>query len=498
MDQAKKETFKGYQKKMQAYGHALGLMNYDAQTAAPKGNTRTLGETIGVLSEEMYKLSSSDELYDLAQEVLADPAMDMQTRREAEEIKRDIDETRKIPMDEYVAFQMLLNESGNVWAKAKTANDFASFAPYLEKVIGTVKRMAGYVQPETPVYDYLLDRFERGLTAAQCDAYFATLRKTLVPLIREVSKAKRAIQEDYLTAAYPIHLQQRFSKVLMDLLTIDPRYCSITETEHPFTTSFSKYDVRITTHYHENDFVSNMYSVIHEGGHALYELHTGDELIGSVLAGGTSMGIHESQSRFFENIIGRSREFCGVLLPRMKEIFPGQLRGVTEEDLYLGVNRAQCSLIRTDADELTYSMHIMIRYELERQIMAGDLKVAELPSAWNAAYKETLGVDVPDDTRGVLQDTHWSGGMFGYFPSYSIGSAYGCQMLASMEKDLPVFRMVEENNLAPIVEWLAQRIYRYGRMLHPDQVMENCCGAAFEPAFYTDYLTRKFTEIYKL
>ena len=242
---------------------------------------------------------------------------------------------------------------------------------------------------------------------------------------------------------------------------------------------------------------SSLYSVVHEGGHALYELHTGRELARTCLGNGVSMGIHESQSRFYENIIGRSRAFCSVLLPWLKEHFPAQLVDVTEEQFYRMVNRSQPSLIRTEADELTYCLHIMVRYELEKQMFAGTITAHDLPAAWNRLYKEYLGVDVPSDREGVLQDSHWANGNIGYFPSYAIGSAYGAQYLLEMQKDLDVEAAVRSGKLTAINRWLEEKIWKYGCMKDPVALFESVCGP-FRPEEYVAYLEKKFTEIYEL
>ena len=210
------------------------------------------------------------------------------------------------------------------------------------------------------------------------------------------------------------------------------------------------------------------------------------------------MGLHESQSRFYENLIGRSLPFCRAVLPVMQACFPEQMRGISPEELYRGVNVAQPSLIRTEADELTYPLHIMVRYELEKRLIAGDMRVAELPGAWNEMYRDYLGVEVPDDRRGVLQDTHWSGGAFGYFPSYALGSAYGAQMLARMEQEMDVWGPVERGDLSQVTQWLRERIHRHGRMLTPAQALENACGAPFDPQCYVNYLTGKYSALYGL
>ena len=493
------KRFKAHLAKMHAYSHAMGVLYYDSETVMPKAGVEGLGATIGVMSEESYRLSTAPELKEMLKELNANKdALDEVTRREAEEMAEELSHMEKIPMEEFVAYQVAQNEAGNVWRQAKVNNDFAAFAPHLEKLIGYQKKFASYIHPEMPAYDALLDQYEKGLTMETLDAYFKNVREKLVPLIHAIGERGRKIDTSFLDKAFSVEKQKLLSDHIMQVMCIDRDCCAIGETEHPFTTNFNKRDVRITTHYYPESLLSSFYSVVHEGGHATYELNTGDELFGSPLGGGSSMGIHESQSRFFENIIGRSREFIGLVYPKLMELFPEELSGVTEEMLYLAANKSEPSLIRTEADELTYSLHIMVRYELEKQLIGGTLTVAELPERWNALYKEYLGVDVPDDTRGVLQDTHWSGGMFGYFPSYSIGSAYASQIYAAMQKELDVPALVKEGKLQPVIDWLTEKIYRFGCMKKPGELIGNACGAPFDPTYYTDYLKDKYCAIYGL
>ena len=282
----------------------------------------------------------------------------------------------------------------------------------------------------------MLDQYEPGLTIEKCDKFFDTLRAAIVPLLEAVKTRGSAIRTDFLDQEWPVSGQRALSQKVMELWGLDPSHCVLAESEHPFTDGFYSKDVRITTHYMPRDVLSNLYSVAHEGGHALYELHVDPRLDYTILSGGASMGLHESQSRLFENLVGRSRGCIRLLWPTLKQLFPSQLEGVTEEELYRAANRAEPGLIRTEADELTYCLHIMVRYELEKALIHGELAVADLPAAWNARYKEYLGLDVPDDARGVLQDIHWSQGNFGYFPSYALGSAYGAQAMADLEKTI--------------------------------------------------------------
>ncbi len=490
--------FRAIQARMHAYNHANNALYYDGVTTAPSGSGPERAETMGVLAGDIYDLQTGEGTQEILEVLRENRALlDPQAARELELFDRELEFAGSIPKEEYVEYQMHLNRSEDVWHTARETSDFALFAPYLEKTVETLKRFARYYKPEQRIYDTLLGMYERGLTMETADHFFDTLRARIVPLMHRVAAAPQ-VDDSFLHRTYPIWKQRQFSDLLMDTLTIDRTYCSIGETMHPFTSGFNRHDVRITTHYYENDLASSMYSVIHEGGHALYELHSGEQFEKTVVAGGVSMGIHESQSRFFENLIGRSRAFCRFLFPKVQAIFPDQLTGVTEEMFYRAVNRAEASLIRTEADELTYPMHIMVRYELEKALIEGELTVAALPAAWNEKMREYLGVEVPDDAHGVLQDVHWAGGSFGYFPSYALGSAYGAQMLAVMQRDFDVDAAVEQGDLAPVVAWLTERIYRHGAMYDPNVLLEKCCGAPFDPVFFLNYLEKKFADIYQL
>ena len=481
-----------------AYNHAMGVLSLDGDTAAPSASARGRGETLGYLSGVTYQLLVNDEVKEALETILAnkDSVTPMQ-HRQAELFKEDYDDSVRIPMDEYVEYSTLITQSTAVWHEAKEKDDYASFAPYLEKIIAYNRKFAAYKDDKRPAYDVLLDGYEKGASTATLDPFFALLREKLSPVIKAVAE-KPAPEAAFLNQTFPIGDQRIFSDKLMNMMGIDRSRCGIAETEHPFTTNFNKWDVRITTNYSENDVADSMYSVIHEGGHALYELGTADELQFTNLAGGASMGLHESQSRFYENIIGRSLPFCKALLPVMQEVFPAQMKGVTAEALYAAVNKSCPSLIRTQADELTYGQHIAIRYEMEKRMIGGDVKVAELPALWNAMYKEYLGVTVPNDREGILQDVHWAGGMIGYFPSYALGSAYGVQMLAAMEKDFDPWADVEKGDLSRVTGWLGEKIHRHGRLLTPPQLLYSAIGQDFDPNCYVDYLTRKFTDLYKL
>ena len=493
------KAFKEYQKKMAAYHYAAGVMYVDGTTAAPASSYKARGAALKELSGISYQLSVSQELRDMLKELMEHKdELDFVTMREAEEMTESLERMSKIPQEEFVAYSVLTSESEHIWAKAKNTNDYAAFRPYLEKIIETKRRFSGYTDPGVPVMDALLDHYEKGLNTKILDEYFANVKEKLVPIILAIGKKGQKPEYPFMNAYYPIEKQREFSQFLMDVLTIDKERCQMAETEHPYTSGLNLDDVRLTTHFYEDSFTNNMFTMIHEGGHAIYELGSDRSLADSSLAGGAAMSIHESQSRFFENMIGRSKEFCEFVFPKLCELFPEQLSGYTANDLYLAVNRAEPSLIRIEADELTYSLHIMVRYELEKQLIEGSLSTYDLPEAWNAKMKEYLGVDVPDDAHGVLQDVHWGGGMIGYFPSYSLGSAYAAQMYACMEKDIDVSSSVRKGDLKPSVDWLGERIHKHGQLYKPGEIIEKACGGEFDPKFYCDYLAKKYSEIYEL
>ena len=485
------------EKKLYAYQAADSALYLDGTTVAPKDTAQGRGVALGVLAGERHRLFSAPEtgtLLDLLWEKRAE--LDQLRRREVEELRRSYAQLTRIPADEYMEYAMLTNEAGDVWHRAKEAGDFELFRPLLEKLVAFNIKFAGYYDSTKAPYDALLNEYERGVDMEYLDKFFATLRERIVPLIHAIGEREQP-DGSFLERHCPVEAQRKFSDYLMEVLGLDRSHCTIGETEHPYTLEFNNKDVRITTHYDEGNLASSMYSVIHEGGHAKYELGICDEVQYTSLAGGVSMGVHESQSRFYENLIGRSLPFIQAIFPKMRELFPEQLGDVTAEQFYRAVNKARPSLIRTEADELTYCLHVMVRYEIEKRLIGGTLKVKDVPETWNRLYKEYLGVDVPDDRRGCLQDSHWSGGAFGYFPSYALGSAYGAQMLKNMEGDMDVWGPVSRGDLSGVSEWLREKVHKFGGLLEPADVVKNACGQ-FDPAVFAGYLERKYSALYGL
>lgn len=485
------------QKKLYAYQAADSALFLDGTTVAPKDTAEGRGVALGVLAGERHRLFSAPEVGELLDFLWEKRAeLDQLRRREVEELRRSYAQLTRIPADEYMEYARLTNEASDVWHRAKEQGDFELFRPVLEKLVAFNIKFAGYYDSAKAPYDALLNEYERGVDMAYLDKFFATLRERIVPLLHAVME-KGQPDDSFLRRRYPVESQRKFSNYLMEVLGLDRAHCTIGETEHPYTLEFNNRDVRITTHYYEDDVGNSMYSVIHEGGHAKYELGISDDVQYTCLAGGVSMGVHESQSRFYENLIGRSKPFIEAIFPKMQEFFPGQLGDVTAEQFYRAVNKVRPSLIRTEADELTYCLHIMVRYEIEKQLIGGTLEVKDVPETWNRLYKEYLGVDVPDDKRGCLQDSHWSGGAFGYFPSYALGSAYGAQMMKNMEMDIDVWGPVSRGDLSAVSAWLGEKVHRYGGLMEPADVVKNACGE-FDPTVFADYLEKKYGELYGL
>lgn len=485
-------------KKSWALSHAASVLNYDGETVAPDQSGEGRAQTFGVLGDIQYSLITDSELMQTLDELdSAKAELSEYDTRELALIRRHVRQTAVVPKEEYVRHVMLESEASDVWRRAKNTNDFASFAPYLEKLIDYNRRYAAWLEPDKDAYDTLLDLYEEGMDQKTLDVFFETLRTGLKPLVDKVAAAGQP-EDAFLHQCYPIADQRRFTEELARLEGLDRSRLAIGEVEHPFTDAFNNKDVRITTHYHENDPMSSAFSVLHEGGHAIYELGMDDRFNYSVFAGGASLGIHESQSRFYENIIGRSYAFSKPLLEAMKKIFPQQLDGVGRDEFWHAVNRSQPSLIRTEADELTYCFHVMVRYELEKRLINGTLAVADVPAAWGDLYEEYLGVRPATDTEGCLQDSHWSSGAFGYFPTYALGSAYGAQMLRAMERDVPdLWQRVEKGDLSPVTEYLGERIHRHSAYYPPKELFERSFGK-FDPQYFIDYLTDKYTKLYSL
>lgn len=482
--------------------YLMKITSFDGATVAPENSAPARGEALGTLSAEHHALLTGTEAVELLDELTAavatDTITDPQVVAEVRTLARDQREARVIPADEAEAWTRLTCEAEAVWNKAKTTDDWAAFEPYVDRIIETLKRHAGYIDPTRDPYDVWLDQYERGMGTAAYDRFFDQVRETVVPLVHAVGERGEQPDAPWRAAHVPDAVQRELSHDLMSLMGLNAADTTLAYTEHPFSEGFSVGDARVATHIYENDLLSNVYSIIHESGHAAYELGVNPAYARTCLEGGTSMGIHESQSRFFENTIGRSRAFMGPLLAVLRKHVPEVYGNVTEDELYRGANIAVPSLIRTEADELTYPLHIMLRYDIERMLFAGEATAQDIPALWDKLVKQYLGIDVPNNAQGCLQDIHWSSG-FGYFPTYALGSAYDAQYVATMTRDgIDLEQACASGELAPVLEWLRTRIWQWGRGKDAAELIRGACGAPFDATFYCEYLATKFGELYKL
>ena len=379
-------------------------------------------------------------------------------------------------------------EAFPVWVEARRTNDFELFRPYLERNVALRREYAACFEVDEP-YDALLDDFEQGMKTAEVREVFARLREGLVPLVAEASA--QDIDASCLRGHFPIAAQREMQHVLLSRFGFREGTWRIDPVEHPFATSFGTSDVRMTTYYPEHE-MRGVFAAMHEGGHALYEHNVDPSLERTPLCRGTSLALHESQSRMFENLVGRSIQWWRWAYPELQRIFPEQYEGVELETFHRAINKVQPSLIRIEADEATYSLHIILRFELEQDLIAGTVDIAELPSVWKERMKEYLGVDVPDDAHGVLQDVHWSRGTIGYFSTYALGNVISVQLWDKVLEDVPdLYEHIERGDLEPLTSWLREKLWRHGRKFTPQETLERVVGGGLDPEPYLRYLNEK-------
>ena len=498
--QEKINQYISLRRKITAISYAINVINFDSQTIAPIGCFEGRNKNFEVLAEMLYSVLKSEEYIKIVNDLYANKDhLSLNMKKEIEKVHKDLQRDLLVPSNEQIEYDILLANATNAWAIAKEKNDYSIFSPYLEKIINYNKKYIDYIKTDNLTgYNILLDIYEEGTSVSFYDEFFKELRKEIVPLVKKINEKRKTYNKDLIENEFDINVQKDFSEYLMDVMCFDKTRGLKAESEHPFTSSFNTTDVRITNHYYEDNLISSIFSIIHEGGHGLYELQCNKELDETMIAGGTSMALHESQSRFYENIVGRSYSFWNKHYAKLKTMFKKELKNVTLDDFYNFVNRVECSLIRTEADELTYPLHIMVRYELEKAIFNNEVTVDELPKKWNELYKEYLGIDVPDDSQGILQDVHWSGGSFGYFPTYALGSAYASQFYYSMSKDIDTIKEFGSDNLDVVNKWLGEKIHRHNGVKTPEEVLLYSTGEKFNSKYYIKYLKEKYTKIYNL
>lgn len=494
------DKFKQYLDKMKKYEHVNTLLYWDMKTGVPKLGQAGHVDALTYFSTESFAMATSPELSGMLKTLsqpeefseLSDTMQFIVTR-----MKRDMDKDSRIPKERYEAFVRAQAESENAWEEAKAAADFSVFAPHLEKMIALTEELAGYTDPGRDVYDVLIDKYEEGMDAKTVDRLFGELKEGLIPLVKKILAAGQPDDAKF-QGSFDVDVQRKVQDMLLSYIGFSRDAGAVGESEHPFTLNFSSRDVRVTNHYYEHAPLFSMFSAIHEGGHAIFEQNVNPEYDNTVAGSCRYMGIHESQSRFYENILGRNRNFWLPIYGKLQDLLP-QFGNISLDEFYREINHVRNSFIRTDADEVTYCFHIILRYEMEKAIFLEHVPVEELPGLWNQKMQEYLGITPCDDAEGILQDMHWSGASFGYFPSYLLGSIYDGMFLEQLEAELgAVDELLASGRILEITKWLNEKIHRYGSTRKPKEVLAAVCGREVTAEPLLRYFTKKYTEIYHL
>jgi carboxypeptidase Taq len=472
----------------------------------PADEMEEQANALAELAAGRMELILSDEMGSFLQSIETGTAQDEALYRALHRIfTSEREALAPIPVDEYAAFAELRTSSINAWEEAIEKSDFTIFAPYLSELLDYQRRFITYRQDAGQVfehpYDAFLEIYEPGMTVRVLDVFFAELRAEIVPLLQSILQSDKVIRDDFLYREVPIEIQRNTAEFLMELFGYDLNRGQLAESSHPFSMTLAPNDVRITTSYIEDDFFDSFFSVIHEIGHALYEQNVSENIMrfAGVTSLASSMGIHESQSRFYENMIARSLEFWLYIYDDFQTVTEGYFSDVSAVELYEAVNIVRPSLFRVTADELTYSLHVMVRYEIEKMMFSEEgINVDDLPQIWNEKMQEYLGITPDNDANGVLQDIHWADGYFGYFPSYTLGNAYAAQMFNAMRTDLDFEASLLSGNIAEISDWLTERVHRHGFLLTPPEILAQITDEGFTARYFVEYLKTKYTDLYGL
>lgn len=484
-----------------------GLVEWDMETKMPPKAVNLRSQQLGMLSQLEHKMSTDPEFGKLLEKIMRDPSYDDLSeveKRNVHLLKKHYDEMTKLPEELVVGIAKQAAVAVNVWKRAKAAKNFLMFKPELEKLVELKKKAAEIMrevkETATP-YDALIDSYEPSTSSEKITALFDELRVGLVSLIKKCASAPKQPDESFLSRKIPLDVQQKISSSLAKIVGYDIESPNaggrIDETEHPFTNGYYD-DVRITTHYYENNFASSLFSVLHEAGHAMYDQNLPQEWMFQPVGSGCSLGFHESQSRFVENIFGRSSEFWSYYLPKLKQLTGIALPGVKLDDFIRAVNVVRPSKIRVEADEVTYGLHIIIRFNIERDLFADKISVADLPEVWNEKYMEYLGLKIKNDSEGVMQDTHWGLGYFGYFPTYALGNIYGGQLLAKLKHNMPDWKEhFAKGDFLSVRQWLTKNVHSYGDLYDPQDLIKKITGEEIKVKPFLDYLSEKYSRLYE-
>jgi carboxypeptidase Taq len=492
-------------KELMVVGSAGAILQWDMETKMPPRGVGLKSEQLAWVQKIAHQMLTSPEsgkLIEVIQKHKDFGSLDNVQKRNVYLARKAYDEATKLPEDLVVEIAKQQTIGVNVWKRAKAKKNWKLFEPELAKIKALKENEASLlmeIKGAKKPYDALIDNFEPKMTAANITRIFDEMKRGLIHGMKKVMEQDQP-NVDFLGRSVPEDVQIKIGDDMAEFMLYDIKSemagGRIDTTEHPFTTGYYT-DVRITTHYHENMFISSIYSILHEGGHALYEQGLPMEWMYTPVGISTSYGVHESMSRFIENMVGRSPEFWNYYMPRLRELTGDTFKDVTEDQMLKAANYVTPSKIRTEADEVTYGMHIIIRFEIERDLFNGNLEVSELPQVWNQKYEDYLGVEIKDNSEGVMQDTHWAAGLFGYFPSYALGNIYDGVWLTKLEKDLPEWKQhIANGSFKETKEWLRENVYKYGNLYDPEALVEHVTGSKLVVKPFINYLEQKFQAIY--
>jgi carboxypeptidase Taq len=478
------------------------LLHWDQQVHMPKQATKARSKITSTLSKLNHEQILADDFAKLIEEAKTALDKDKLNDRDAaivREAYREYDREKKLPSDFVEELSSTTSKAHEKWVQAKEEEDYSIFEPVLKKIVELKQKEAKLVGFEDSPYDALLDVYEPYLTTEEIEPLFEDLKNFLVPFLEKIKKSNKEIDRTILEGKYPKEKQKKFNKKLLKQIGFDFDQGVLAESTHPFTVSFHPTDVRLTTRYREDDILKSIFPSIHEGGHALYEQGLKNEDFGTPLGESSSFGIHESQSRIWELMIGSSKPFWKYFYPKLQEEFEDQFSDITLQEFYEAINKVEPSFIRVAADEVTYNLHIIIRFELEKALIEGEITVSELPSLWNQKMKEYLGIEPDRPSQGVLQDIHWSNGLFGYFPTYTLGTLYAAQFFAQAKKEIEgLEEKIAQGEFQQLLEWLRDNIHTYGKYYKPEDLVEHITGERLNSDHFIDYIKQKYSDIYKL
>jgi carboxypeptidase Taq len=492
------QKYKNLLSKIADVQNAANVLNWDQETYMPTKGAHFRAQQLATLSGIAHELSTSNELGDLLNKLSFDTLLQEKEKRNIKESLKKYNENKKYSTAFVQLLSNTISQTFQAWKKAKTENNFSIYAPHLEKLIKLKQEECELLGYKAHPYDALLNQYEPGATTTDLELLFANVRSQLVPFIKQIA-AKPQLKDGFMFKHYDDEKQWNFGIILLKQMGYDFEAGRQDKSLHPFTTNFSAEDVRVTTRINEQDLNEMIWSCIHEGGHALYEQGLPAEEYGLPSSEYISLGVHESQSRLWENNVGRSLPYWKNNYAKLQHLFPENLKEVRVEDFYKAMNVVKPSLIRTAADELTYHTHILIRFEIEKALIEGSLAVNELPRFWNDKYKTYLGVTVPNDDQGVLQDIHWSHGSVGYFPTYSIGSFYAAQFYTQAKKEMEQLESeIEKGNMQLMLNWLRAKIHIYGKYYTAEELCIAVTGEKLNFKYFMEYAKTKYTPLYNL